>query len=451
MKDILLKDVSPTDLPVTLEKMATIVDPLCGIIKSVMPNWLEQGDARIFVFGAVGCEASPITVGPRPVHAGGAAINREQAIAATIGEAIERYCAAYSEPEERVFGSYSELAGDAVPPDNFCLYSERQYNSPNFPFKPLTKNAKVTWTWGESLQQNRAVLVPASLTHLPVYLENWEEGDNLGGTTSTGLACGNTIEEAILSGIGEVIERDALTCFWMNKLPARRILIDEDSSIFETFTEKLAVPGLNYYTCEITTDLAVPTFFTLLTGGSTAGFMINAGCQANLSPTRATLKSLVEAAHGRPYVRFIINNQPAWTYKRDFSSVNTFQDHAAFYTRAPQHQEALNFIKTAKPEKNLSQVPDLSTGSILGDIKLLLKLLAKHDLDVIVKDLTTPDIEDIGLKVVRVLIPGLQLLHGDHRFPFLGCPRLFRMKQTLGYDDQIITEKDLNPFPHPLP
>jgi hypothetical protein len=69
----------------TLEKMATIVDPLCGIVKSIMPNWLEQGDARIFVFGAVGCEASPLALGPRLVHAGGAAINRNQAIAATIG------------------------------------------------------------------------------------------------------------------------------------------------------------------------------------------------------------------------------------------------------------------------------------------------------------------------------------------------------------------------------
>ena len=71
MKEIQLKNVSSTDLQKTLEKMAMVVDPLCGIVKSVMPNWLEQGDARIFVFGAVGCEASPLTMGPHPVHAGG--------------------------------------------------------------------------------------------------------------------------------------------------------------------------------------------------------------------------------------------------------------------------------------------------------------------------------------------------------------------------------------------
>jgi ribosomal protein S12 methylthiotransferase accessory factor len=251
--------------------------------------------------------------------------------------------------------------------------------------------------------------------------------------------------------MGEVVERDSLACFWMNRLPARRVAIDEASSIFETFTEKFALPGLQYYTCDITTDLGIPTFFTLMVGGSNNGLMVNAGSQANLSPNRAALKSLVEAAHGRPYVRYIINNRPGWKYEPDFSSVNNFQDHAAFYTRSPQHHDALDFITGASPTKKLSQAPDLSTGSILGDIEVYLKLIAAHGLDVIVKDLTSPDIEEVGLKVVRVLIPGLQPLHGDHRYPFLGCPRLFRMRQALGLGDGIVTERDLNPFPHPLP
>src|SRR6185295_1330603 len=162
-------------------------------------------------------------------------------------------------------------------------------------------------------------------------------------------------------------------------------------------------------------------------------------------------KSLVEAAHGRPYVRFIISSRPNWEYRSDFSSVNNFQDHASFYTRVPQHHDALDFITKSKPVKKLSEVPDLSTGSVLGDIEVYLKLLARHGLDVIVKDLTTPDVEDVGLKVVRVLIPGLQQLHGDHRYPYLGCPRLYRMRQALGISDALTREEDLNPFPHPLP
>src|SRR5262249_41240387 len=302
-----------------------------------------------------------------------------------------------------------------------------------------------------SLRQRKTVLVPASLTYLPLYSEEYDRETEIGGYTSTGLACGNTIEEAILSGIAEVIERDALTCFWMNRLPSTAVLIDEASNIFGTFNGKLAVPGLRYYTCEITTDLGVPAFLSLLVGQSNDGLMVNAGSQAGLCPNKAALKSLVEAAHGRPYVRYILHNQTNWKYMPDFSSVNTFQDHAAFYTRAPQHIGALDFIRSPVSEKKLSEIPDLSTGRVLGDIEVYFELLARHALDVIVKDLTTPDIDSVGLKVVRVLIPGLQLLHGDHRYPFLGCPRLFRMRAALGFGDGTVTEDDLNIFPHPLP
>jgi len=451
MKDITLKNVSRLDLQSTLEKMAAVVDPVSGIVRSILPNWLEQGDAHIFAFGAISNQASPLAIGPQIVHAGGAAILKDQAIAATVGEAVERYCSAHADPDELIFGSYDDLKDEAVHPSSLCLYSQRQYESPGFPFKPFTPDVGVTWTWGFSLQHQKPVLIPASLTYLPFYIYDLDRETDIGSAVSTGLACGNTLEEAILSAMGEVVERDSLACFWLSKLPPKRVTVDEASDLFEIFSEKLALPGLQYYTCDITTDLGIPTFFTLMVGGSNYGVMVNAGSQAGLSPARAAQKSLVEAAHGRPYVRFIISSRPNWEYRSDFSSVNNFQDHASFYTRVPQHHDALDFITKSKPVKKLSEVPDLSTGSVLGDIEVYLKLLARHGLDVIVKDLTTPDIEDVGLKVVRVLIPGLQQLHGDHRYPYLGCPRLYRMRQALGISDALTREEDLNPFPHPLP
>src|SRR5262249_55041965 len=293
-----LQDVAQSGVQATLAKMARIVDPACGIVRSVMPNWLETGDPHIFAFGAVACEASPLSRRPQIVHSGGAAVQRDQAIAATIGEAVERYCAADSDPGELIFAAYDELKTDAIHPARFCLYSKRQYETARFPFKPFTATAKVTWTPAVSLRQTKTVLVPTSLTSLPLYSEEYDRETEIGGYTSTGLACGNTIEEAILSGIAEVIERDALTCFWMNRLPSTAVLIDEASNIFGTFNGKLAVPGLRYYTCEITTDLGVPAFLSLLVGQSNDGLMVNAGSQAGLCPNKAALKSLVEAAHG---------------------------------------------------------------------------------------------------------------------------------------------------------
>jgi ribosomal protein S12 methylthiotransferase accessory factor len=451
IKQFKLEDVEPSSIEASLEKGSRIVDPVCGIVRSIMPNWLEHGDAQVFAYGAVACQASPLSIGPQIIRSGGASLDRDQAIAATIGEAVERYCAAYSDPEELFFGAYKDLKDDAVHPDEFCLYSKSQHAMDGFPFAPFTAESPVTWTWGFSLQQQKPVLVPASLAHLPLYLEDLDRETKIASTTSTGLACGNTIEEAILSAIGEAVERDSITCFWMNRMPARRVVIDDASAIFDVYKERFALPGLEYYTCEVTTDLGIPTLFTLLIGNSTDGIMVNVGSQANLSPSRSALKSLVEAAHGRPYVRFILQGNPGWKYEPDFSNVNSFQDHAAFYTRAPQHHDVLDFIKEPVSTRKLSEIPDLSTGTIKGDIKTYVSILARHNLDVIAADLTTPDIDEVGFKVVRVMIPGLQLLHGDHRYPFLGCERLFRMPQSLGFRETVSTAKELNPFPHPLP
>jgi len=416
-----------------------------------MPNWLEHGDAQVFAYGAVALQASPLSLGPQIIRSGGASLNSDQAIAATIGEAVERYCAAYSEPEELIFSSYNDLKYEAVHPDLFSLYSKAQHEMDGFPFAPFTAESPLSWTWGFSLQKQESVLVPASLAHLPLYLENFGRETKIASTTSTGLACGNTIEEAILSAIGEAVERDSVTCFWMNRMPTRRVVIDDASAISDIYKERFALPGLDYYTCEVTTDLGIPTLFTLLVGNSTDGIMVNVGSQANLSPTRAALKSLVEAAHGRPYVRFILQGNPGWKHKPDFSNVNSFQDHAAFYTRAPQLHDVLDFIKEPVSERRLSEIPDLSTGSIKGDIETYVSILARHNLDVIVVDLTSPDIDEVGFKVVRIMVPGLQLLHGDHRYPFLGCERLYRMPQSLGFRETASTAKELNPFPHPMP
>src|SRR5262249_40354649 len=143
--------------------------------------------------------------------------------------------------------------------------------------------------------------------------------------------------------------------------------VDEDSPIYETFTNKMALPGLRYWLLDATTDLEIPVFFTLLKGNTNAGLMVNAGSQASPATYLAALKSLVEAAHGRPYVRFILHKGQGWEYAPDFSTVRSFQDHAAFYTRAPQHHDALDFITAPRPVIRLSEIKNLTTETVLGD------------------------------------------------------------------------------------
>jgi ribosomal protein S12 methylthiotransferase accessory factor len=103
------------------------------------------------------------------------------------------------------------------------------------------------------------------------------------------------------------------------------------------------------------------------------------------------------------------------------------------------------------PTQSLGKLPSRSTGTITGDIAVCLDALTSKGFDVLVVDLTTRDVAEAGFRVARVLIPGLQPLHGDHRFRFLGGKRLYQVPRVLGYPQECTTEESLWPWPHPFP
>jgi len=100
----------------------------------------------------------------------------------------------------------------------------------------------------------------------------------------------------------------------------------------------------------------------------------------------------------------------------------------------------------------LSHLPDHSTGRVLDDIDHCVTCLGRAGYEVIVADVTTPDIAEVGLSVVRVIVPGLAPLHSNHLRPFLGVRRIFEVPFRLEWNRRGWSpESGLNPFPHPFP
>ena len=75
--------------------------------------------------------------------------------------------------------------------------------------------------------------------------------------------------------------------------------------------------------------------------------------------------------------------------------------------------------------------------------------LASVGVEVLLRDLTTPDVAELGLSVVRAVCPGLQPLHGNHHLPFLGRGRLWSVTDHFAFARKNPTRRDLNPWPHP--
>ena len=76
--------------------------------------------------------------------------------------------------------------------------------------------------------------------------------------------------------------------------------------------------------------------------------------------------------------------------------------------------------------------------------------MAKAGYDAFAVDLTTIDVDDLGFKVVRVVIPGFQPLDINHNHRHLGGHRLQQIADRFGRTECPLHEM-LNPLPHPFP
>ena len=76
--------------------------------------------------------------------------------------------------------------------------------------------------------------------------------------------------------------------------------------------------------------------------------------------------------------------------------------------------------------------------------------LARRGHDIIVVDCTVPMLEDLGLHVVKVAVPGLQPLNAGHHRRVLGGRRLYRAPLAMGVRAAESTFAELNPWPHPF-
>ena len=185
----------------------------------------------------------------------------------------------------------------------------------------------------------------------------------------------------------------------------------------------------------------MPSFFCVAIGTSNIGQLSCVGTASHLDSRQAFLKSLTEASQERPLLRWEHARDPTWSCNDDFSNINSFDDHARVYTERPELLCRLGFWTIAGNTSGILRRNE-STGDPERILCKFSRRLRARGLDVLVVDLTTPDVRELGFRVVRVLIPGLQPLHGDHRYPFLGGTRWSEVPFRLGLRDKALTEDE---------
>ena len=414
-----------------------------GIVKEMRELPHLSGEPDVFSFAGVMCDLSHLGRPAGATSCGGAGFVREDAVLCCLGEAVERYCCQFV-PDDLLLFSHQDILPDAVDPTALALFSDDQHAFDGFPFEPVRGDTPLLWTEATSLTEHRPKLVPACMVYMP-YPQ--KEGEPLvAPTTSTGLCCAPDLASAALGGLLEVIERDALAIAWLKAAGAWE-LSDLPDELLRPFHPET----IEYRIYDLTSDAGVCVYLALSTGNSDCGRLITVGAAAGLDPAATLSRALLENAQGRFGLMSLQRGEPDWQPKPDFSNILAFHDHARVLTCRPELMGELTFLG-ACGRRPFSATPDRPVGSKGDDLSWCVDRLAELGFEVLVKDVTTPDVAPLGLRVARVLVPGLQPLHGAHPLPFLGGWRLERAAEVFGISPaDVLPPGRFNPIPHPLP
>lgn len=382
-----------------LELRATCAEALNKLSKSEL---LEQfGISRVAYLSGLDNTGLPIYSTVRPlsktiaIHCG-KNFDATLARAGAIAEAIEFEVAEHPGGPFRVANSLQLPEEERLPLED-C-----------FPVRASVVNELSLIAWEEvtNIQNGAPKLVPSDLlwltSRIPEQsLMHFQSGSN-------GLASGATLEDAILSGLYEVVERDGwtLNVYLMDNvgiLPKRMPLVNLPPRL-ESLVRRIHEIGLRLHILDCTTDYSVPVFnATLLdlSGRSSGTF---AGYGAHLDAETALARAICEAIQGR--VCYLSGARDD-LLRRQFLLMK----------RLDQEKSDKMFgqlkLGSSLPEYRKLEFPDVKT-----ELRYLLKLLKSRGVsEVFVKDMGVHG----PLHVVRVLSPQCEPHRFDHWAPSLRC------------------------------
>jgi ribosomal protein S12 methylthiotransferase accessory factor len=436
--------VERTPLGESLRRLSALAGP-AGIIRIAPPTPPAAGEPPLHHVTATTAARG---TGPGAVAAqygSGTAETRERALAAALGECAERYAASQvDEASVRVL-SAAELGPAAAPPSSFALFHAFQYAAEGFPFVPFTAATRLRWSPAFRLPGGEPAFVPTQLA----YLTGTMQGENpIGYATSSGMACGATLEEAVLAGLLELVERDAFRIAWENRLSLPLVDRSDDPDLVASEHNVYARTGLRYAVVDMSAFLAVPTALAVLRDPR-GGAALSIGAASAPTMREAVRRSLSEAFQTRLFARRLRAEQPDWSAGDD-GDIAAFEDRTLYYADA-LHAARAAFLDASRARVHSGAVAALAGACVTDHISALVRLLARAGTNVYVVDTTPPELRAADLRTVCVVAPELCRLDAASTARYLGGERLYRAAHELGLAASPLALDQLNPAPHPFP
>jgi oxazoline/thiazoline synthase len=354
-----------------------------------------------------------------------------QSRASGFCEAIERYSFIFQGDEPRKEAMLGELGNRAIPPERCLNFSEAQYakrdelntESIGHDWIPMCfdPDRAIEWTpvWSLTRQEHR--FLPTAYCYLWYKLP---KDHDFCRADSNGNAAGNTMEEAILQGFLEVVERDSVAIWWYNGLQRPRVdLASFDDPYFHHLEQYYRSIGREMWVLDLTSDLRIPTMAAVSrrTAGGPERLIIGYG--SHLDPAVAVTRALTEMSQ----VGLELDKLP---------EERIAPENAGWLLGASLQNKPYLVPDPSSPVRQSKDFKFHQSDDIRDDVVAAVALARQHGLEVLVLDLTRPD---IGLKVVKVVVPGMRFFW--QRF---APGRLYDVPVQMGWLNEPTPESALN-------
>ncbi|MCX4161523.1 MULTISPECIES: TOMM precursor leader peptide-binding protein [Paraburkholderia] len=410
------------------QRYAHLISPVTGAVAYLHPMPKRHAGLRkVYVAGYLTCPDRVPDNNRFDKICSGKGRSDEQARVSALCETLERFSGVFQGDEAVTRGSLADLSrreqheGAVLHVNALQQFSDRQFEQraiinaqtddvrkqvpPRF-----TEHSVIDWTTAWSLTTRTRRWVPLNYCYADVP----DTGDVAFCIHNpNGSAAGSCIEEAILQGLLELVERDAAAIWWYNQIPRPGVdLASFADPYFDSLQNEYAAMGWDLWALDITHDLRIPTIVGLAEHRASGRFSIGFGCHpdSRIAVQRALteVNQLLDPTSDGP---------PPWNHAKLSSTAFLYPAQGSVSTQA-------------------STWPPAREANLLDSIAACVARVSSVGLDTLVVDKTRPD---IGLPVVQVIVPGL-----CHFWPRFGAPRLYAVPVQQGWIERPRDESELN-------
>lgn len=380
----------------SMRRYSSLVDACTGIIGAVQVHALPTG--RLFE-ARTWTRLDTARFNMVRAYVGGAAVRleREHAVIACMGEAIERYAAGIVDCDQLLEASFADISRYAVDPR--CLLYLGPVLSSRIALESFDPNQNMKWTRARDIHDESTRMVPAACAFLP-YRASVNE--RFVRPNSTGLAAGTSMTGARTRALLEVIERYAWLEAWSRRHVRQRLNVRPCCDEMQRIIDHLRGASSFLWAADISVSELTPAVVAGTIDARSGTPLLGIGFRAAFNLHDALAGALCEIVQSQLHLKSLLGSRPI---PDTVDELRTLDDLYLFYCK----QERLRCLEFLWQSDYRGSVPchgaaGHHSGRASRPMDTLCRTLDSLGLEAWFVDLTPRDLRSAGVTVVRALL-----------------------------------------------